>query len=206
MFPDAAQEFLVQQRALDGSLAATKQSEKAVEIGFQRLHCRRHRSQLPSTTLKRPKRRGSTKRNSLPEASLAIACVCLSTSSRGSQTCKRPVMPRCTIHCAGVESAREAAVCAEVPGVGPALLSAFAGRGEEDRRSVAAGIPRGTFDFSRFAGTLRVPLRSRSKTICFPTRRTAAMRLRSSTAAISAQRISTAPASRPARRIQSHPR
>ena len=37
-------------------------------------------------TLRRPKRRGSTKRSSLPEDSLRIACVCLAISVCGSQT------------------------------------------------------------------------------------------------------------------------
>src|SRR5712671_3373751 len=49
-------------------------------------------------TLKRPKRRGSTKRSSLPEASFRMAWVCLRISDCGSQICRRPVMPRWTIH------------------------------------------------------------------------------------------------------------
>src|SRR5579871_5556003 len=50
------------------------------------------------TTLSRPKRRGSTKRSSLPDFSLRMAWVCFSTSDCGSQTWRRPVMPRWTIH------------------------------------------------------------------------------------------------------------
>ncbi len=53
----------------------------------------------PEATLSRPKRRGSTKRSSRPEASFAIAWVCLATSSSGAHTTMRPVMPRWTIHC-----------------------------------------------------------------------------------------------------------
>ena len=37
----AAQQFLIQQRALDGRLAATKQREEAIEIRFQRLNAAR---------------------------------------------------------------------------------------------------------------------------------------------------------------------
>src|SRR5579883_1755604 len=49
-------------------------------------------------TLMRPKRRGSTKRSSRPEASLAMARVCFSIAVAGLVTSRRPVMPRWTIH------------------------------------------------------------------------------------------------------------
>ncbi len=47
-----------------------------------------------------PNRRGSTKRSSLPLSSSSRACVCAATGASGVVTSNRPVMPRCTIHCA----------------------------------------------------------------------------------------------------------
>ena len=46
-----------------------------------------------------PKRRGSTKRSSRPEASFRTACVCFAISVSGTAISSRPVMPRCTINC-----------------------------------------------------------------------------------------------------------
>src|SRR5882762_3314094 len=71
----------------------------------------------PRATLSRPKRRGSTKRSSLPEASFRMACVCLRISDCGSQTCRRPVMPRWTIHWAWGLTLLSAGACCWVRGL-----------------------------------------------------------------------------------------
>ena len=44
-----------------------------------------------------PKRRGSTKRSSRPDASRAMRWVCLAISASGAATSSLPVIPRCTI-------------------------------------------------------------------------------------------------------------
>src|SRR5580658_593547 len=56
----------------------------------------------------RPKRLGSTKRSSRPEARCRMPCVCGGTAVVGSATSSRPVMPRCTIHC---RSPRSKTIC-----------------------------------------------------------------------------------------------
>ena len=122
-------------------------------------------------TLRRPKRRGSTKRSSLPDDNLRIAWVCLAISVCGSQTCRRPVMPRWTIHWA-------------LPFVGRAPSPASAG--VVDARREATSLPiRFRFGSRPVAGEGARATQSRSKTMCFPMRRTAAMRLCSRVAAIS---------------------
>jgi len=112
-------------------------------------------------TLSLPKRRGSTNRNSRPEASLAMAWVCLAISASPSQTNIRPVIPRCTIHCA-------------LPVVFPTIV------GADLRPGRAASNPARFCLLGRDGRSL-----SRSNTICFPTRRTSKIRLDSKVAAIS---------------------
>ena len=51
-----------------------------------------------------PNRRGSTNRNSRPLASVRRTCVCFATGASAVVTSKRPVIPRCTIHCATISS------------------------------------------------------------------------------------------------------
>ncbi len=123
-----------------------------------------------TATLRRPKRRASTKRSSLPDASFKIACVCFSTSSFGSQTCKRPVMPRCTIHWA---------LCTR-----GTMSSASVGIGDEVCGGAAFDCDRSGFDLRLFAGEGARATLSRSNTMCLPILRTAAMRLCSRVAAI----------------------
>ncbi len=101
----ARQQRLIQKSCLDRQLPPAKQLSKLLGRNRKRLRsgtreaiafCPRSRnSSLPN-------RRGSTKRNSRPLASVSRACVCFATGASGVVTSRRPVMPRCTIHCAAM--------------------------------------------------------------------------------------------------------
>jgi hypothetical protein len=120
-------------------------------------------------TLRRPKRRGSTKRSSLPEERRRMAWVCLATSVCGSQIRKLPVMPRWTIHWA-LENVGGAPAIVSTCGIDEACVPF---RFRSARRRAGEGA-RATSFWSC----------SRSKTMCLPMRRTAAIRLCSRVAAI----------------------
>ena len=84
----AAQQLLVQQRALDRRLAVPEQSDESLELRSPAARPRSGKSRAVArrsilTTASRPKRRGSTKRSSRPEASLSTAWVCFAISSSG---------------------------------------------------------------------------------------------------------------------------
>ncbi len=109
----AAQQFLIEQGALDRGLAAAEKTHKTDPTQLRAVP--RPAASKPWATLSRPNRLGSTNRNSRPEASLAMACVCLAISASDSQTNMRPVMPRCTIHCAFAESCGDGSSTCPLP-------------------------------------------------------------------------------------------
>ncbi len=75
--PHTTQQILVQQRTFDRGLAAPEKSEESLDLRVQWLVTRSHESVAASdsirTTASLPNRRGSTKRNSRPEASFRTA-------------------------------------------------------------------------------------------------------------------------------------
>ena len=96
------QQLLIQQRGLDSRAGAPEQTGELRRPDGERLRARPGKSlgahEVPE--FQPPNRRGSTKRSSRPLASPRRACVWRAAGASGAVTSKRPVIPRCTIHCA----------------------------------------------------------------------------------------------------------
>ncbi len=99
---DAAQQLLIEQRALDRSFASVEERDEMVEVDVQRLDARR--SETCSLLGVDAHDRQSAEPTHIDKAQLAsgfsfsTACVCFSISASGDAISNCPVMPRCTIH------------------------------------------------------------------------------------------------------------
>ena len=111
MLPTPASKCLVEQRRLDRQAPRVEERSKfrAPMVSGSAPGPSNAAALRRSRNSRRPNRRGSTKRSSRPLARLSRACVCVATGESGVVTSSRPVMPRCTIHCASGSGLRQLA-------------------------------------------------------------------------------------------------
>ena len=95
---DAAQQFLIEQRALDGSLAAAKQRQEAVEIDFQRLDA-------GGVEVSRLRDAQTAEAAGIDEAQFPAPTTAWRSRGYASRirtaarlSCRQPIIPKWTIH------------------------------------------------------------------------------------------------------------